>query len=259
MSNCLRRRRIFKRSRNRLGLRGIAAVEFAICAPVLALLVLGTLEISMLYRTEEKLDTLAGNFAEMVASQEIAAVDASGITESHSPVPTVTDGTTPPGLNDLCTGVVYGLQPFSAAGLSIDVASVTETVAAQPAGQGVAAQPASYDEWEVDLGADCSPVGTENIGLDGASGALTLATGNGGSTALVQTVGDNVIIVRATLQYPGLIGLFIPSARTLTQTAIARWRYASATNVTNVGATPAPASTLEFSCSGTGCITHDGV
>jgi len=245
--------------RRPLGQRGIAAVEFAICAPMLLLLIFGTLEILMLYRTEEKLNSLAGNFAQMVANQEISTVNASGVTQTHSPVPSVTSGTSPPGLSDLCAGAVYGLQPFPAAGLSIYVASVTETTAAVAASQGVAAKAAGYDEWEVDLGSNCAPTGAQNIGVNGTSGARTIAIGNGGTTALVKAVGDNVIIVRASLQYPGLIGLIITSNPTLNQTAIARWRYASATNVTNVTATPAPSATLEFSCSGTGCISNNGV
>lgn len=251
-------RRSLRRPKRLFGRRGIAAVEFALCAPMLLLLVFGTLEILMLYRTEEKLNSLAGNFAQMVANQEITTVS-SGVASTHSPVPSTSSGTSLPGLSDLCAGAVYGLQPFPANGLSIDVASVTETQAAQAASQGVAAKAALYDEWEVDLNGSCAPTGAQNIGVNGTTGALTVATGNGGTTALVQALGDNAIIVRATLQYPGLVGLFIPTARALTQTAIARWRYASATNVTNVTATPAPSSTLEFSCTGTGCVTNNGV
>lgn len=235
--------------RRGIGRRGIAAVEFALCAPMLLLLIFGTLEVVMLYRTEGKLNALAGNFAQMVANQEIATVNAAGVTRVHSPVPSVTSGASPPGLSDLCAGAIDGLQPFPPNGLGIYVASVTE----------VATSPAKYDEWETDLGSSCAPLGTQNIGVSGTTGARTIAVGNGGSTALVLAKGDNVIIVRASLQYPGLIGLFIPSAQTLTQTAIARWRYASASNITNVSATPAPAATLEFSCSGTGCIINSGV
>ena len=133
-----------RRPKRLFGRRGIAAVEFALCAPML-LLVFGTLEILMLYRTEEKLNSLAGNFAQMVANQEITTVS-SGVASTHSPVPSTSSGTSPPGLSDLCAGAVYGLQPFPANGLSIDVASVTETQAAQAASQGVAAKAALYDE-----------------------------------------------------------------------------------------------------------------
>jgi hypothetical protein len=233
--------------RNGLGRRGIAAVEFALCVPMLLILVFGTLEIVLLYRTEEKLNTLAGNFAAMVSDQEVAENVTSGAIQTHSPVPTVTSGVNPPGLSDLCAGAVYGLQPFPARGLAIYVASVTKVTAT------------TYDEWEADLNSSCTPTGAQNIGVNGTTGARTIAVGNGGTTALVKAIGDNIIIVRASLQYPGLIGLFIASAPTLTQTAIARWRYASTTNITNTTTTPAPASTLEFLCSGTGCETNSGV
>ena len=242
--------------RPKLGRRAIAAVEFALCAPLLIILFLGTVEILMLYRTEAKLDALSGNFAEMVALQEVAAVNASGVTEAHSPVPTITAGSSPPGLTDLCSGAAYGLQPFPPNGLTIDVASVTETAAAVPASPGVAATSPTYGEWEVDMSGNCSTTGTQLIGTTGTKGALNVAVGNGTTTGMVQGLGDNIVIVRATLQYPGLLGLFITSTQTLTQTAVSRWRYASATNVTNPTATPAPAATLEFICTGTGCNTH---
>ena len=265
MTRLPRKRRLFRRAaaENRLALfswlrqmvlwrlavsrRGIAAVEFAICAPMLLLLVFGTLEIMLLYRTEQKLNTLAGNYAQMVANQEVAQVNNLGAIPAHAPVPTTLSGPNSPSLSDLCTGAVDGLQPFPPLGLSIAVASVTEVATA------------SYDEWEVDVGSDCTPTGTQNIGVNGASGARTIAVGNGGSTALLHKIGDNIIIVRATLRYPGLIGLILTSAQTLTQTAISRWRYATITNVTNPGTTPPPSSTLEFSCSGTGCNTNYGV
>jgi Flp pilus assembly protein TadG len=248
MMRRLRHRRWSRRpGRGPLGQRGIAAVEFAICAPVLLLLVFGTLEILMLYRTEEKLNSLAGNFAEMVSDQEIVPFDTTGAAEPHAPVPTQsTAGTAPPGLSDLCAGAVDGLQPFPASGLSIYIASVTETSASPP----------SYDEWEVDLDSNCTPTKTQNIT---EPAARALALGNGTTTALVQGQGDNVIIVRASLQYPGLVGLILTSAAQLTQTAIARWRYASPTNVTNTNAAPASPSTLEFSCAGTGCMINNGV
>jgi len=242
----------------RLGNRAIAAVEFAICAPMLLILFLGTIEILMLYRTEAKLDAFAGSFAQMVSLQEVATVSTAGVTQTHSPVPTANTGTTP-GLTDLCAGAVYGLQPFPPNGLTVAVASVTETAAAQPASQGVAATPALYDEWEVDMNSACATTGAQTIGATGSAGAVALATGSGAATSMVQGLGDNIIIVRASLQYPGVIGLILSSAQTLTQTAIARWRYASASNVTNVTATPAPSSTLEFSCSGAGCVSNDGV
>jgi hypothetical protein len=225
--------------------RSIAAVEFALCAPMLVILLIGTLEILLLYRTEAKLNTLAGNFAQMVANQEVATVSA-GITAAHSPVPST--GSSPESLSDLCHGVVDGLQPFPPNGLGVNVASVTQ-VTATP----------TYDEWEVDLDSTCAPTGSQAIGVNGTTGARTIARGNGGSTALVHTVGDNAIIVRASLTYPGLIGLILTSNQTMTQTAIARWRYAATTNVTNPGNTPPPSATLEFACSGTGCITNNGV
>jgi hypothetical protein len=202
-------------ARWRLGCRGLAAVEFAIFAPVLLILLLGTAEILTLYRTESKLNQLTSNFAEMVSLQV------------NSPVAT----TGAPGLTDLCTGAANALQPFPPLGLTIAVASVTE----------MQAVPFKYGEWETDLTSACGTTTTQ-------TGAMAVAS------PILQGVGDNVIVVRASLKYPGVLGLFLTAAVNLTQTAVARWRYASSTNInTTSNTTP---STLEFLCTGANCNTH---
>jgi Flp pilus assembly protein TadG len=213
--------------------RAVAAVEFAMCAPFLLFLFVGTLEILLLYRTSAKLNALTANFAEMVSLQ-----------------PTSPISTGVPGLSDLCKGAIQGLQPFPPTGLTIDVASVTQTSNAIPATQTSKAVPATYGEWETDLNSSCSPTGTTNIGTTGATGAVTIATGSGvPANAMVQTAGDNVIIVRATLTYPGILGIVLNSVPTLSQSAVARWRWALPTNI-NTTAAPAPAPPgLELLCS----------
>jgi hypothetical protein len=224
------------RNPRRFDNRAIAAVEFALCTPFLLFLFVGTLEILLLYRTSAKLNALTANFAEMVSLQET------------SPISTGT-----PGLSDLCKGAIMGLRPFPPAGLTISVASVTQTTNAVAATQNSNAVPATYGEWETDLDGNCNPTGTTNIGTTSATGALTLATGNGvPANAMVQTEGDNVIIVRATLTYPGILGIVLTSAPSLAQTAVARWRWASPANVS--ATSNGSPSTLEFLCFGSGCV-----
>jgi Flp pilus assembly protein TadG len=215
--------------------KAIAAVEFALCAPFLLFLFVGTLEILLLYRTSTKLNALTANFAEMVSLQ-----------------PTSPISTSTPGLADLCKGVIAGLQPFPPQGLTISVASVTQTSNAIAATQNSPAVPATYGEWETDLKGDCSTntPGTHPITTTGTDGAVTIATGNGvPANAMVQSAGDNVIIVRATLTYPGILGIVLTSVPSLSQTAVARWRWASPANIS-----PTTATSLEFLCAGTGCV-----
>jgi hypothetical protein len=127
-------------------------------------------------------------------------------------------------INDICTGVTDGLQPFPPNGLSLAIASVTMETATAPASGGNPATTASYDEWEADVPSNCAATAGSQIGATAAIAALAPAPGTG---AVISPC-DNGIIVKATLTYPGLLGLFITHAVTLSQTAYARWRYTTA-------------------------------
>jgi Flp pilus assembly protein TadG len=216
--------------RDRLGRRAVAAVEFALIIPVLLVLFIGTIEILTLYRTEAKLNALAINVAQMVAvTQSVSLATAS----ATAGTPTVTS------LNDICEGAMAGLAPFPSAGLKIAVASVTlEPSAANSSSP--AATPA-YDEWEADskmaTSSTCSTAtGTTILGGTGTA-PIQIATSNTVSTSgSVTTISsgmlhepcDNIIIVQASLTYPGLTGLILTGNRpVLTQTAYSRWTNAS--------------------------------
>lgn len=200
----MRRRILPKFLRVRLGRRAIAAVEFAIMAPVLLVLVIGTVEILTLYRTEAKLNALTINVAQMVSdAQEVA--------------PTTTAATSTinyTALTDACKGAVAGLAPYPAGAMNVSVASLTlETTG-----------PATYDFWEGDStasGQGCNTGGT----LIGQTAATALAGST--TTGMLQTPCDNIIIVRASITYPGLTGLILRSRPVLTQTAYTRWAYTS--------------------------------
>lgn len=208
--------------RDRLGRRGIAAVEFALVMPILLVMFIGTIEVLTLYRTEGKLNALAFNVAQMVATEATPVVLSTGSPET---------GTS---LNDICQGAILGLQPFPPAGLTIAVASVTLESGPNglPASSSAYSKTATYDVWEGDstvAGQTCTTSAGSQIG---AGNAETLATtpaagGASGNTGMLEDPCDNAIVVQATLKYPGLTGLIIRSAPTLTQTAYARWSYAA--------------------------------
>lgn len=199
--------------------RGTAAVEFAIIMTFFFVVFIGSFELLTLLRTSQKLNIVAATVAQAVAYQ--------------SPDGSAMSSNTP---QDICYGAVKGLQPFSANGLTIDIASVTTTTPGS-----------AVIYWEQDFsGASCTPVTSAVIGGNSACG---LATANGTGGMLPKTngaVGDNAIIVRATLTYPGLVGLWLNTSPTLTQQVLTRWAYASTTNSLTVnGLTPQP-----LSCSG---------
>jgi hypothetical protein len=209
-----------------MGRRAIAAVEFAIVVPLLLVMLIGTIEVLTLYRTEAKLNALAYNVGYMISAEA-------------SPLALTANG---PSVQDACTGAVLGLQPFfPGANLSIDVASVTM----EPAklSSNVAGSPVVYDEWEAQT----------NSGAGGcASPSTTTGTILGGTTPPTMAAGmlavpcDNVIIVRAGMQYPGLTGLIVRARPTLTQTAYVRWAFAAPTAQLLCSGCAVPATAEDF-------------
>ncbi len=205
------------RSSGWLGIKGIAAVEFALIAPFIVTLLLGTVEMLTLYRCDAKLNAVAANVAQMVAIEA---------TPLGSSSPASTNNAT--SLKDICQGAVAGLAPFPPTGLTISISSVTLETAATT----TPATAATYDQWEADSTASPGVACSTTAGtVYGFSNAVTAATtpGTGASGGLVEKPCDNAIIVKVSLQYPGLTGLFLTSKPTLTQTGYARWRYAAPT------------------------------
>jgi Flp pilus assembly protein TadG len=203
-----------------LGRRGIAAVEFALVAPLLMLLLIGSIEILTLYRTDAKLNAVAINMAQMISfAPAVTTGTASGNTSS---------------LNDMCKGAVLGMAPLPASGLTIDVASVTEEGAPNGLPKSAPAYDASgpyYDKWEADStvssSGSCSTAGGTAILGNTASGNPVSYATTPTSTAIVELPCDNAIIVKVSVPYPGLTGLFLTSRPTLSQQIYTRWAYVS--------------------------------
>jgi Flp pilus assembly protein TadG len=204
---------------DRLGRRGIAAVEFALIIPVLLVLFIGTIEVLTLYRTEAKLNAVAINVAQMVA-----------VAQSVDPTTSSNTGTAPTvtSLNDVCNGAIQGLAPFPSAGLKINIASVTLEPSAANANT-----PGAFDEWEQDYTLKTSSTcqtasGTAILSGTGTTAPIAVATSTSATNPdMLEEPCDNVIIVQASITYPGLTGLIVQSRPTLTQTAYNRWTNAS--------------------------------
>ncbi len=214
-----------------MGRRGIAAVEFALVVPFLLVMFMGTTEVLTLYRTEAKLNAMTINVAQMVAIQNQTT------TSGVSVVPSA--GTTQSSLQDICQGAVLGLAPFPANGMTLAIAGVT--LESGPTGlpnpntttSKVYNASNTYDVWESDLkvsGSTCSTVTGNVIGLTNAEKLATTSppstTGTTGTAGLLGVPCDNAIIVKATLTYPGIMGIILTSRPTLTQMAYTRWRFA---------------------------------
>ena len=236
------------RFKDRLGRRGIAAVEFALVMPILIVLFLGTIEILTLYRTEAKLNAMTIDIAQMLAIQDQSTT--SGITTLAS------TGTGQVSLQNMCQGAILGLAPFPPGGMTLAIASVTlesgPTGLPNPNTSTSKAYSSSntYDAWESDFtvsGGTCSTTGGHVIGLANVEQLSTTSppstTGTSGTNGLLAVPCDNAIIVQATLTYPGIMGVILQNRPTLTQTAYTRWAYAGTQ------------TELQCSSTDTGCTT----
>lgn len=238
--------------------RGTAAVEFALIFGLFLLpLFIGIIEVTTLYRAQNKLNAFVNDVANLVAIQ------APGTSTTYVyQVPAT--GISGPSLQDACNGAAAGMAPYPANGIKLQIASVTMEASnkglskASSTSASVSANSATsfvytsagtpiYNQWEQDFvvsGGSCSAVTTTGIGASGAgSAAINLVSTSPPSTTaggcantasltgtgcgIVQFPCDNGIIVKAQMAYPGLLGLIITKAMTLSQSAYVRWVYAS--------------------------------
>ncbi|HTQ71427.1 MAG TPA: TadE/TadG family type IV pilus assembly protein [Acidocella sp.] len=217
--------------------RGTAAVEFALIFSLFLLpLFIGLIEVITLYRAQEKLNAFVNDLALMVSLEGTGGTT----TGVYSVAAT---GANANSLQDVCNGAVAGFAPYPPNSLTVQIASVT--MEAGPNGLPATNSSTSfvyhsgsslYDQWEQDFtvaGGSCATQGVAGIGASTSpSNATNLTTSNppstaGGSGGLVIYPCDNGIIVKATMSYPGLLGLIITRSMTLSQSAYVRWRYAS--------------------------------
>ena len=208
--------------------RGLAALEFALIASLMLIpLIIGLTEILTLFRADTKLASLAFDTAQMVA------LESQSVTNGISTIPV--SSATAPSLQDICQGAVLGMAPLPTAGLTIAIAGVTlESAPSGTAGTPVNSSARTYDVWEQDFtvsGNSCAAAATSAIGAAEAeaygSSSPPSVTGTVSAAGLLQTPCDNVLLVQASMAYPGMIGVVLSTRPTITQLASTRWRTAS--------------------------------
>lgn len=170
----------------RLGNDGLAALEFALVAPFLILMLMGASEVTGLLRAQLKVNHAAGLLAKMVAQQ------ADGVSTSI--------------LNNVCYGAELALTPMPLAGFSSAIASVTTSTSGSSTTTAM--------DWEKDN--SCS---TSAIAI-GATAAIALASSSG----LVQNAGDSLIIIKSSYNYIAATHYILGASYKLTQNIYSRPR-----------------------------------
>lgn len=151
--------------------RGVAALEFALVAPLFLALTIGFFDVVRLVRVKSLLTDAVSNMAEMVAAE--------------SGVPAVMQTS----LQDYCQGVRLTMNAFATTTLSMAVASVTYASGSSSAAM----------DWEYD---GACPTAATALG---AAGAKTLAS------AMVPNSGDSVIVIKASYTYAPIINAALGS------------------------------------------------
>ena len=203
---------------------GLAAIEFALIAPLMVPLLLGSIELGNMFRIQAKVNTAAGQLAELVAGMQ--SVTAPGGT-----------------LADMCTGAAMNLLPFNSAMFSADIASMTNAREKDRTPGSNSSTVYVYLDWE-----SVSSCPTASPTTMGTSGALSLA--NSPSSLLTKTgqtavrnsdlaVGYSAIIVQATFAYTNVLPFFLGKSITFVATATARPRQNSEIKCTNTAQTAA--------------------
>ena len=207
--------------------RGVAALEFALLAPVLIVMMFGTFELVYAFRMQAKLNTTAGALAEFVANAGAVTAPA---------------GT----LQDLCNGAKLNLLPFKPTIMTANVASITNDVPAnRVAGSTDTTTITTYLDWEVksDCGQDGSNALPPKLGLTGAvaiaENGRSLLTRSGAVSAGSSTLlnGASAIVVQVNYQYANIRTNFFSQSYPLIAKASAKPRTVSTVTCTTPGTT----------------------
>ena len=204
---------------------GVAALEFAMVAPFMVVLLFGTVELGNAFRIQAKVNTAAGQLAELVAGQQ---------------------SVTAPGgsLSDMCTGAALNLLPYASGRFAADIVSGTnDHPSNRVAGSTDSTTVGPYLDWET-----ISSCPTKSPTTMGSGGAYTLA--DSPSSLLTKTglpptaysdygMGYSVIVVKASYVYSNILPLFLGKALTFSAVAVARPRQNSTIQCTNAAGTTA--------------------
>ncbi len=202
---------------------GLAAVEFALVAPVMVILLFGAIELGNAFRIQTKVNTATGQLAELIAGQQAV--------------------TAPNGnLVDMCNGVAMNLLPYATGTLSADIVSGTnDHPSNRVAGSTDNTTVGPYLDWE-----NTSSCPTKDASPMGANGAYALAsspasmlTKSGTSYSTDYGMGYSVIVVQTTYTYANVLPLFLGRSITFSALAVARPRQNSEIMCTNTAGTTA--------------------
>lgn len=189
--------------------RGVATVEFAVIAPVMILIVLGTIEMCNVFRVQAKVNTLAGQLATLVATEASVTAPAGS-------------------LADVCKGAMFNLSPYASSSATADIVSISnDHPAGRVSGSTDSTTVQTYLDWE---NISSCATSASAMGLSGAAGLAnspaSLLTKSGmtpGSNAdLAYTY--SAIVVQVTYRYQNVVGFFLGNLITLSATAVARPR-----------------------------------
>lgn len=149
---CLRMLRAMEDLRR--GQRGVAAMEFALLAPVLVISISGLAAMSQAIRAKMLLTSSASSMASMVAVQNSITGGSLGT------------------LHDFCTGAQLIMQPYAATGLSMAIASYT-----------LQSNATASEDWEYDGACQGS---ASSLVSSGSALASPLLVATGDSVIIVQ-------------------------------------------------------------------------
>ena len=205
---------------------GLAAVEFALVAPVMVTLMFGAIELGNAFRIQTKVHTAAGQLAELVAGQQAV--------------------TAPSGnLADMCTGAAMNLLPYATASFTADIVSGTNDHPSNRNPNSTDSTTVSpYLDWENVSSCpsrDASPMGAYGAYLLANASPASMLTTSGapGYSSADYGMGYSVIVVQATYTYANVLPLFLGRSITFSAVAVARPRQNSTIQCTNTAGTTA--------------------
>ncbi len=192
---------------------GLAGLEFALIAPVMVVCCFATIETLNAFRVQARLNTAAGQLAELVAGQ--SSVTAPGGS-----------------LADICTGAMMNILPYPNATLSADIVSVTNDHPSNRGGESTDSTTVNtYRDWENT--SSCPSGAGDGMGLQGAfnlvNAPFSLLTSTGAPASgpndqrhLVYTY--SAIAVTMRYSYANVVPFLLGKSLVFSATAVARPR-----------------------------------
>ena len=222
---------------------GVAALEFALVAPILITFIAGTVEISNAIRLQAKLEVTAGQLAEFIAGQ------------SSVTAPQWMAKAPPGSLADLCNGAAMNLFPYPTGTLSADIVSLSNDYTSNrpsPPPNSTSITVNTYADWENISSCVTKPPNMASpLGLNGAfllanspasllSKTGTSAANKGDSDNL--KYGYSAIVVKVQYNYENVLKFLLDQTISFSAVAVVRPRSNTTIRCTVDGSTSCPVS-----------------